>query len=114
MFRFLLDREQLSCFEPRRRDALRLVVQTVASVILALVAVRLLHATRLGLAILDAIPSSFWRSYHQAIGLDTAAGVESISDADLIPLLVGCLLVVSVFVALVTRALRRFGRLTGA
>jgi hypothetical protein len=48
----------------------------------ALITTRVLYTTRLGAQLIDAIPESFWRQYHRAVGLDRIGEVEKVEDAD--------------------------------
>jgi hypothetical protein len=53
-----------------------------ASLAVALIATRVLYTTRLGAQLIDAIPESFWRQYHRAVGLEMIGDVEKVEDAD--------------------------------
>ena len=53
-----------------------------AGLAVALIATRVLYTTRLGAQLIDAIPESFWRQYHRAVGLEANGDVEKVEDAD--------------------------------
>lgn len=79
----------------RARDAslrvARWLIELAATGALAIIMLRLLYTTPLGISLVDRIPEAFWTRYHALIGLENEGGVETLQDADALVLLLGCL-----------------------
>jgi hypothetical protein len=90
--------------EHRRGGGLRigvfLVVALGASLLAAFIATRFLYTTPAGIAVVDAVPVSFWRSYHRLIGLDGVGEVERVQDADVDLVFLTCALVAFALIGL--------------
>jgi hypothetical protein len=82
----------------------------LAAVALALLMVRLLYTTGVGIRVVDVIPDAFWRWYHHVVGLNDVGDVEKVQNADGLIIGLGCLGLSIALVSAVRAALRRPGR----
>jgi hypothetical protein len=89
----------------------RWIAGLVGAVLIALVLMRALHTTTVGIRIVDSIPEGFWRAYHRLSGLSQVGDVERVQDADGLVLALACLVVsggvVAAFAAFLGRRARR-------
>jgi hypothetical protein len=69
----------------------RWFIEFAATGALAIIMLRLLYTTPVGISLVDCIPETFWTRYHALVGLDNEGGVETLQDADTLVLLLGCL-----------------------
>jgi hypothetical protein len=82
------------------KRALRWGMRFVASLMLSLLLLRWLYATRSGNVVIDLVPDEFWDGYHRAIGIAPGA-VETVQNYDALVALVATALVAAVLVALI-------------
>jgi hypothetical protein len=83
------------------------LAEGVIALILALVMVHLCYTTTAGIALVDAVPDSFWTRYHHAIGTQRSGEVEGAQDADAIIVFLACLVPAGALVAAADMLIRR-------
>jgi hypothetical protein len=88
----------------------RFLVGATAAGALALVLVRLLHTTAVGVRMLDAVPDEWWTRYHGLFGLAQEGNVERLQHADALAIGALCLVPAAGAVAVAAALLKRWRR----